>query len=77
MWNLERRYNNREGLARPENTLPKRLLETSMPEGPAKGQFNSYKVSSKNLLAVYSFQAESSFVQCGIWYYLWLLHLLQ
>lgn len=40
IWNLERRYNNREGLARPDDTLPKRLLETPMPDGPAKGQVN-------------------------------------
>jgi len=40
IWNLERRYNNREGLTRPEDTLPKRLLEIPMPDGPAKGQVN-------------------------------------
>jgi len=36
--NLTRIYNLREGLTRADDTLPARLLEEPMPEGPAKGQ---------------------------------------
>jgi aldehyde:ferredoxin oxidoreductase len=35
--NLERAFNIREGLTRANDTLPKRLLEEPLPEGPAKG----------------------------------------
>ena len=37
IFNLQRVYNIREGLTRADDTLPKRLLEEPMPEGPAKG----------------------------------------
>jgi len=38
IYNLERAFNIREGFkGRDEDTLPKRLLEEPMPEGPAKG----------------------------------------
>ncbi|MHA2244622.1 MAG: aldehyde ferredoxin oxidoreductase family protein [Candidatus Hodarchaeales archaeon] len=37
IYNLQRAYNVREGLTRADDTLPKRLLEEPMPEGPAKG----------------------------------------
>ncbi len=38
IYNLERAFNIREGFkGREEDTLPKRLLEEPMPEGPAKG----------------------------------------
>jgi len=36
--NLERAFNVREGLTRKDDTLPKRFLEESLPDGPAKGQ---------------------------------------
>jgi len=38
IYNLERVFNVREGLTRADDTLPKRLLEEPLPEGPAKGQ---------------------------------------
>ncbi|MFW9902926.1 MAG: aldehyde ferredoxin oxidoreductase family protein [Candidatus Thorarchaeota archaeon] len=37
IFNLQRAYNLREGLTRVDDTLPKRLLEEPMPEGPAEG----------------------------------------
>ena len=37
IFNLQRVYNLREGLTRADDTLPKRLLEEPMPEGPAEG----------------------------------------
>jgi len=38
IYNLERAFNIREGLTRADDTLPKRLLEEPLPEGPGKGQ---------------------------------------
>ncbi len=38
IWNLERLFNLKAGLDPQEDTLPKRLLEEAMPEGPNKGQ---------------------------------------
>jgi aldehyde:ferredoxin oxidoreductase len=38
IYNLARIYNIREGLTRADDTLPARLLEDPLPEGPAKGQ---------------------------------------
>ncbi|MFX1502730.1 MAG: aldehyde ferredoxin oxidoreductase family protein [Promethearchaeota archaeon] len=38
IFNLSRIYNIREGLTRVDDTLPARLLEEPLPEGPAKGQ---------------------------------------
>jgi aldehyde:ferredoxin oxidoreductase len=38
IFNLERAYNIREGFSRVDDTLPPRLLEDPMPEGPAEGQ---------------------------------------
>jgi aldehyde:ferredoxin oxidoreductase len=44
IWNLERLFNLREGLdPESEDTLPKRLLEEPIPEGPAKGKVNRLK----------------------------------
>ena len=37
IYNLERLFINREGFGREQDTLPPRLLEEPMPEGPAKG----------------------------------------
>lgn len=37
IYNFERAFNLREGLTRADDTLPKRLLEDPLPEGPAKG----------------------------------------
>jgi aldehyde:ferredoxin oxidoreductase len=38
IYNLERAFNIREGLTRADDTLPKRLLEDPLPDGPAEGQ---------------------------------------
>jgi len=38
IWNLERLFNLEAGLAKRDDSLPKRMLEEPMPEGPAKGQ---------------------------------------
>ncbi|MHA1994872.1 MAG: aldehyde ferredoxin oxidoreductase family protein [Candidatus Hodarchaeales archaeon] len=38
IYNLERAYNIREGLTRADDTLPKRLTEDPLPDGPAEGQ---------------------------------------
>ena len=38
IYNFERAFNVREGLTRADDTLPKRLLEEPLPEGPAEGQ---------------------------------------
>lgn len=40
VYNLARAFNVREGISRADDTLPKRLLEEPLPEGPAKGQVN-------------------------------------
>ena len=37
IYNLARIFNIREGITRADDTLPARLLEEPMPEGPAKG----------------------------------------
>ncbi len=37
IWNLERLYNLDVGFTKEDDTLPKRLLEEPMPEGPSKG----------------------------------------
>ncbi|MHA1332174.1 MAG: aldehyde ferredoxin oxidoreductase C-terminal domain-containing protein, partial [Candidatus Hodarchaeales archaeon] len=37
IYNLQRLFNIREGITRKDDTLPKRLLEEPLPEGPAEG----------------------------------------
>jgi aldehyde:ferredoxin oxidoreductase len=37
VWNLERLYNLREGFTRQHDTLPPRLLQEAVAEGPSKG----------------------------------------
>jgi aldehyde:ferredoxin oxidoreductase len=37
IYNLARAFNVREGLSRADDTLPRRLLEEPLPDGPAKG----------------------------------------
>ncbi len=37
IWNIERQFNLREGMDTAEDTLPSRLLNEPIPEGPAKG----------------------------------------
>ena len=36
-WNMERLYNLREGFTKADDTLPKRLLEEPVAEGPSQG----------------------------------------
>jgi aldehyde:ferredoxin oxidoreductase len=44
IWNLERLFNLREGLdPAKDDTLPTRLLEEPIPEGPAKGKLSRVK----------------------------------
>lgn len=38
IWNIERAFNTREGMGRSDDSMPKRMLEEPMPEGPCKGQ---------------------------------------
>lgn len=40
IWNLERLINKKAGFTREDDTLPKRLLEESIKEGPSKGHVN-------------------------------------
>ncbi|MFX0205047.1 MAG: aldehyde ferredoxin oxidoreductase family protein [Candidatus Hodarchaeota archaeon] len=44
IYNLQRVYNIREGLTKADDTLPKRLLEDPMPEGPAEGHVVNLKL---------------------------------
>lgn len=44
VYNLARAYSVREGLSAADDTLPKRLLEEPMPEGPAQGKVNELPV---------------------------------
>lgn len=41
VYNLARAFSIREGLTAADDTLPKRLLEEPLPEGPAKGHVNN------------------------------------
>ena len=38
IWNIERLFNLKAGLTANDDTLPKRILQQPMPEGPSKGQ---------------------------------------
>jgi len=44
IYNLERAFNIREGLTRTDDTLPMRLLEDPLPEGPAEGHVNNLEI---------------------------------
>ncbi len=44
VYNLARAFSNREGLTSKSDTLPGRLLEEPLPEGPAEGQVNELPV---------------------------------
>ncbi len=37
VWNVERLYNLREGFTRADDTLPPRMLNEAVPDGPSKG----------------------------------------
>jgi aldehyde:ferredoxin oxidoreductase len=40
VWNIERIWNQHAGFTGKDDTLPKRLLETPIPDGPTKGEVN-------------------------------------
>jgi aldehyde:ferredoxin oxidoreductase len=40
VWNIERIWNQHAGFTGKDDTLPKRLLETPIPNGPTKGEVN-------------------------------------
>ena len=40
VWNIERMWNQRAGFTGKDDTLPKRLLEEPIPDGPTKGEVN-------------------------------------
>ncbi len=44
VYNLARAFSNREGLTASQDTLPARLLEEPLPEGPAEGHVNELTV---------------------------------
>lgn len=44
IYNLERAFNMREGQTRADDTLPRRLLEDPLPEGPAAGHVNNVEI---------------------------------
>lgn len=44
IYNLERAFNVREGHGRAEDTLPGRLLEEPLPDGPAAGHVNNLEI---------------------------------
>jgi len=44
IYNIERAFNIREGLTRTDDTLPMRLLEDPLPEGPAEGHVNNLEI---------------------------------
>jgi aldehyde:ferredoxin oxidoreductase len=48
-WNMERLYNLREGFTRADDTLPKRMQEEAVAEGPSEG----YTVRLGEMLAEY------------------------
>ncbi len=44
IYNLERAFNMREGQTRADDTLPRRLLEEPLPDGPAAGHVNNVEI---------------------------------
>jgi len=44
VYNLARAFSNRAGLSAKDDTLPKRLLEEPLPEGPAEGHVNELPI---------------------------------
>jgi aldehyde:ferredoxin oxidoreductase len=57
IWNLERLYNLREGFTAKDDTLPRRLTDEPMPEGPSKGRTC---MLAKMLPAYYTFRGWNS-----------------
>ena len=56
VYNLIRAYNVREGIGRADDSLPARLHEDPLPEGPAKGQVLSKEKFQNYLDAYYGFR---------------------
>ncbi|HUT84284.1 MAG TPA: aldehyde ferredoxin oxidoreductase C-terminal domain-containing protein, partial [Thermodesulfobacteriota bacterium] len=55
-YNLIRAYNVREGMTRADDSLPARLHEEPLPEGPAKGMVLSREKLDEYLDAYYDFR---------------------
>lgn len=60
IWNLERLHNLRVGYTAADDTLPKRLLNDPIPDGPSKGQMHNLP----ELLALY--YAERGWDEAGV-----------
>jgi len=56
VYNLVRSFNVREGITRADDTLPRRLLEEPLPEGPAKGMVIDEETLEKLKDAYYEFR---------------------
>lgn len=52
IWNMERMFNLAAGITPDQDTLPKRLLEEPMPEGPTKGEVTRLDVLLPEYYAV-------------------------
>lgn len=53
VWTLERLFNLREGLSRKDDTLPERLFNLPIPDGPSKGAFVNRADFEKELESYY------------------------
>jgi len=56
VYNLMRAYNVREGITRADDSLPARIHEDALPEGPAAGQVLSLEAFNNYLDAYYDFR---------------------
>jgi aldehyde:ferredoxin oxidoreductase len=53
VWNIERAFNVREGIARKDDVLPRRMMEEPLPDGPYKGETFSRDMLDKMLDGYY------------------------
>lgn len=58
IWNLEKIFNLESGFSKKDDTLPPRLLNEPIPEGPAKGQVNKLDVMLPEYYSVRGWDAE-------------------
>jgi len=49
-WNVERLYNLREGFTKADDTLPDRLLNSPVEEGPSAGLYRSSRADAQGIL---------------------------
>ena len=59
VYNLARAYNNREGLTAKDDTLPGRLLEDPLPDGPAEGHVNELPILLEKYYQLRGWDADS------------------